>query len=181
MYKAYVRHRALDEARRFARSHPELELPELPPLVTSFSTTEPSVIAIRRDASAVFDQEAVSLKEPAQLVIVSSAMCQFSKAAIEAIETDPQLAQDLANALWVSPVNELTSYQRIMDWNSSHPGAQLKVAYAEKAFGKIDLSRTPAFYFMKDGQIVNQLVGWPSRQRLAELKSYLEDLQLRTH
>jgi hypothetical protein len=179
MYKAYVRHRAFDDAYVFARLHPGLDVPTLPKLKDAVVGTGPSVISIERDESTSLRVRPVRLDEMAQIVVVSSAMCKFSQAAIEDIEGDAELARVLSDALWIAPPDDFLEYDAIMRWNSLHENAQMAVAYSQKEFIKLDMSQTPVFYFMKDGKVINRLVGWRSKENLAELAAYVRDLKER--
>jgi hypothetical protein len=182
MFKIYARHRAFDQARKFSIQHPELGLPEIPGFEDSPTITAPSVISIeQRKGVTKFVRKPVNFNKSTQIVVISGAQCKFSRAAIASIEADPDFKRQLSGTLWVTPPEDLIEYRAIAQWNLEHVGTQLQVAFSQKEFEHLDMSQTPTFYFMRNGKIVNKLVGWRSNERLGELKSYVQELGIERH
>lgn len=100
------------------------------------------------------------------VVIVSSPLCGFSKAASDAIEHDAALTEFFTKyGLWLVPPMRQLHVDRVALWNKLHPTQVMALAYKTKNWPIIDDWSTPIFYFVRNGIVVDKVVGWPKDGR----------------
>lgn len=119
-------------------------------------------------ATRTLHREPVDLRGN-RLVVVAHPNCGFSRRAVHAMSTDPQLQELARTALWIAPAAGPSAWDRILAWNAEHPEASLSYAWREQDWPMIDDWATPSFYFLPDGKVEARVRGWPEESRSAEL------------
>lgn len=111
-------------------------------------------------------REARKVDKEDVVVIISSPLCGFSKAASDAIEKDDTLSAFFSKyGLWLVPPMRRLHVNRIASWNELHPTQMMALAYKTKNWPIIDDWSTPVFYFVSNGIVVDKVVGWPKDGR----------------
>jgi len=64
----------------------------------------------------------------------------------------------------VPPMRQL-HVDRVALWNKLHPTQVMALAYKTKNWPIIDDWSTPIFYFVRNGIVVDKVVGWPKDGR----------------
>lgn len=173
--------RLLDEAQAFTREHAAQGLAPLPTFVTA-----PGLAVDAPSEWAVHPQRHELLRRPVSglpstgIVVVGHPFCHFTQDAVRDIEADPLLAGLFAaHAKWIAPQSgRMRDVAAIQQWNRDHPDGAMTLAYRESDWPAIDYWGTPTFYFLRDGQVVEQVTGWPTEGRRAELLAGLRELGL---
>lgn len=104
-----------------------------------------------------------------RLVIVAHPNCGFSRRAVQAMSSYPELQRLAETALWIAPAAGPFAWDRILAWNSAHPEASLSFAWREQDWPMIDDWATPSFYFLRHGKVEERIQGWPEEGRSTEL------------
>ncbi len=170
MHESYVRARRFDEARTLSQQHPEIELDPLPLIIdtlphhtnarTALIFSESDGGLIRRP---VFDPDD-------GILVVFSPSCHFSQNAVAAIQADPDLIRIFGNnTQWLQPPDGRLEYDSFRRWISEHPWKKVGIAWRADEWEQFDLGATPAFYFVRNGEIIETVTGWPAEGRKAEL------------
>jgi hypothetical protein len=119
------------------------------------------------------------LRDAAQVVVLGSPQCHYSQDAARDIDADPQLsALFRAHAQWVAPAQDIVDLDALTAWNRAHPTQQLAIAHADGELPFVHDLSTPVFYFLRRGEVVATLVGWPGPQQRQALRRQLARLGL---
>jgi hypothetical protein len=93
------------------------------------------------------------------VVAIVSGDCHFSNDADAAIAAAPDLARALAaHTLYIDPSLQSIHLEAIAESNRASD-RKLHVLYRARGWPGLDFRRTPHFYFLKDGRIVDEIVG----------------------
>lgn len=175
MMGRYMAARMLAEAAAFA---PDVERSgaafEPLPAFTDASvagTSGPTLWSVSADAKRVVRQ-GFPLADGVRVVVVGAPGCHFSQSAARDIAIDAGLsAQMQAHAIWLLPQGAPDSFAAVAAWNHDHPTMHMRIAYRRDEWPQISNWATPVFYFFKDGQLLEQVTGWPGRARLDALRA----------
>lgn len=124
-------------------------------------------------------RRSVDLHQAALIVVVGHPSCHFTQNAIRDIQADPVLGDVFrAHAIWLAPQESAFDWDQFEQWNRSHPGQELAIAFRRDEWSVIDTWNLPTFYFFKDGALRAKFFGWPEQGRRAELRSALQRIGL---
>jgi hypothetical protein len=180
MYNAFVGNRLFSDAQRLAASHSRVAFPFLPKYVDrTIRDGKPTVMALSSDGSTLV-RKTFDLSAPAQVVIIASPLCHFAQYSLKDIQGDSALRTLFSkHATWlVPPDDNSTPFTAIRQWNQSHPGEQMKIAYAMNEWPMFDRWQLPTFYFLKRDHVVSEVVGWPRTGRRMEVLAALRKIGL---
>lgn len=110
-------------------------------------------------------REKIDLDDGKWIVGILHPNCRFSRKAMEALSTTETMRSltDNWDYLWLADQQDLTPIDTLADWNRNAEFFELSVPYQKKTWPRsVDFSETPVFYFIKDGEVINELRGWPS-------------------
>lgn len=158
MRKALLAARRFDEAATFGEIHPEAGFAPLPRFVDAgqFAAGQPTVW--REAGDGHFERVGLDLG-PAQVLVMAG--CHFSDDAAREIAADPVLGPAFrAHATWlgVPPGNEDPA--DVAEWNRAHPQSPMLTLYDRSEWPMFPHWRTPTFFVMRGGRIVDSVVGW---------------------
>ncbi len=161
-HRTLVAARQWDEAKALARRFPEIELEALPAHFDPGEDTDGLKAWDFDPASHVLRRRGLGIEKALALVIVSHPECGFSRAAIRALELDPALAQALPERRYfVAPTFGGLRLDSIRAWNAAHPDSQHVLVDRPLEWAFVQKWNTPQFFFLVDGQLVEQVEGWP--------------------
>lgn len=174
---------ALLQARLFASAsvlkaaHAELDLEVVPEVSETHDGATPSWYVLEGKTS--LKREAAPLQTGAQILVISHPFCHFSENAAVAINRDPALQETFtAHSTWVLPPDRSMTLEAMHDWREEHPGLDIALAYGLDEWSQFKEWDTPTFYFLRDGKIIDTVIGWPKEGRVAELNAALEKIGL---
>jgi hypothetical protein len=174
LHKAWVKTRRFEQANALAKRHPQLSRAPVP-AVDDQRTADaalPTALFVTPDAGLV--RRTVRLDAAAEVLVVASSGCGFSLRALAAIETDPRLRGVFErHARWVQPPQGHLDVAELQEWNRTHPLAPLMLAWSAAEWAPFDLQRMPIFYFLRDGEIVDSVVGWTGAESQAAVADRL--------
>lgn len=164
VYGALLSLRRFDEARELANAY-EFDPPEpLPDMTDGLSAADgtPTVYLVSPSGRRL-TRTSIDMDHGAKIIVISHPLCHFSRNAMEFIKGAPVLDAVFArNALWVAPVDRNINFDVLQGWNKSHPDSAHVLAHSRNEWPYLDSWSTPTFYFMKDGILIDKVVGWPS-------------------
>ncbi len=175
-YGAYVAMRRFDDARALANTHKLKDLEDLPPIVDSVSRSiqGPTVLRVAM-AEHKLTRQALDIGTGTKIIVISHPLCHFSRNAVQAIEQDTVLSAIFKkNSVWIAPTDRRLYIKILQDWNQSHPLTQYSIAYDLREWPMVDSWATPTFYFLRNGELVGKVEGWPEegqREALIEAAS----------
>lgn len=171
LHGTLVQQRRFDAANALAAAHPDTSDQRLPPIVpeAGLDPTRPSLLLVDPDEPRLRRVQA-DLAGVTGVLVIASPGCHFSRDAVAAIEADPELARLFARHArwWQPPLTEL-HFDQQQRWNREHPFAGLSLVHASADWPQLDLSSMPQFYFLRDGQLVAHLSGWPKEGQREQL------------
>src|SRR5690606_31779797 len=178
VHAALVAARLLDEARAFHDAHPALEARRVPAVEdrTTQSGGDPPVL-VWDAGRGVLARESVDLDAEYQVLVVSHPLCGFSQAASGAIRDDPELGPLFErHATWiVAPPGNLP-LDAIERWQSAQPAQRIALIDSPPTWSFIEVGQTPTFYFLRNGDVVERVQGWPDEGNREALVAALQGI-----
>lgn len=171
-----------DEARALLAAHPLIERSPAP-VMRSFTRIRDGQSSLWIATPGTRKRELVrfrfNIHAPAQVVVLASTGCHFSRSAARDIEADPLLRELFRDhAQWVAPADEITAFDAVQAWNQAHPALRLGIAYDDAALPMVEHFETPTFYFLSHGRVVDKVVGWPDEGNLEAIRRGLREIDL---
>jgi len=175
--RAMLAARSFDQARGFAATRPHLDAGAIP------SVADPLAPGFRGRSVFAYDAARNTLtRQPvppppgAELVMVVSAGCHFSRDALDAIGKDASLQKRLRDArlLLLTPPNEAPALRFVADWNAAHATLPMRIPFDAREWQAIDVPGVPAFYLLREGKVVAQHRGWAGVEDRAALLGLLD-------
>lgn len=179
-YNQLVVSRRFASANELALRHETLQDRTVPNVteVVGIEHDKPTELVLDLDAHQLVHRQA-QLRSGIQIVVVGNPGCHFSQGASLAIEADTRLRDAFHKyAKWISPANSQIDWSLFSTWNRDHPEQQFTLAYRTTEWPMVMYWGTPSFYFMKDGVVQAQVLGWPGKGRLRELEAAAQSLGL---
>jgi hypothetical protein len=182
LYGALIVAHHTDEARALLAAYPLIERNSAPAMLSPMriSKGRPSLwVATPSTHKRELVRYRFNIRVPAQVVVLASTDCPFSENAARDIEADPVLRGLFRdNAQWVAPVDEITAFDAVQDWNRAHPALRLGIAYDNATLPMVERIETPTFYFLIHGTVVDTVVGWPANGNLEAIRRGLRKIDL---
>lgn len=161
-----------DQARQLQMSHPRLNLPPVPSITALDVSPESGdlfLLARSTDELQVVERDDSSGTE---IVIISHPLCHFSARAFEAITAEGELREVFSDhAVWVVPPQRRLYTDEILEWAKQDSSQSILQAFRPPAGSIFQTRTTPTFFFIKDGEVVDKLVGWPEGGNMQALKA----------
>ena len=178
VHAALVAARLLDEARAFHDAHPDLEARRVP--AVEDRTTQPGgapPVLVWDAGRGMLVRESVDLDAEYQVLVVSHPSCGFSQAASGAIRDDPELGPLFErHATWiVAPPGNLP-LDAIERWQSAQPAQRIALIDSPPTWSFIEVGQTPTFYFLRNGDVVERVQGWPDKGNREALVAALQGI-----
>jgi len=181
LYDALIGSRMFAEASRLRESHRSAAMLPVPEFndMSSKGRSGPTEIVVSADGRTVTRRD-VDVGVPAQILVVASPWCHFAQHSLRDIANDPVLGKAFAqHATWLVPPDDNgTPIADVARWNRAHPSTVMVLAYDYHEWPMIDRWELPTFYFLRNGQLVSEVIGWPSTGRKAELFAAIRRLGL---
>lgn len=179
VFQRYLAARLFEKAKVFKERFPNAALWDVPTIIESNNLAGKSHRAfdISRDSRTATVMY-LPVETGPKIVIVAINSCPVTAEALKYIESDKALLQTLqAHGMILTIRFEPggVAYR-----NSTTTAARTYVAYSEADWPDIDFSRSPTFYFLKDGKIMHRFVGWGSAEKFVQdFNQGLEQIGLR--
>lgn len=179
LHGAYMRTRMFAEADKLFRTQ-NPRAPDPTPAISQesgFDARGPAVIRLQKDQEKLLIANE-RLDSPMQIVVTIAPHCAPSQRALRDISSDRSLSAIFhQHALWLLPVDESLHVEYLRLYSDLEAVGNVGVAYNRKAWPMIDSWSTPIFYFLRNGQVVNTVRGWPQGGRLEELRRAIENVE----
>lgn len=162
LFRAYVQFRDFDRAAALALRHIGMEHEALPEFTgLDDALTGPTVLTLRKDGVISRVPAGLARSGP-QVVVASHPLCHFSENAVRAIAQDADLAAMFhGRTLWLMPQDGALNLEAVSEWNIQFPDYEMRWAYRTGDWPMIKRWATPNFYFYRDGELVDTVIGWP--------------------
>ena len=158
-----IANRRFDQARNLANAFPDSGLETIP------TTRVPDNDEVQWPRVWRFDSESEELvqrgidPEGLDWIIQASPGCGFARAAMQAFRSDPELSPLLnARLIWLLPPGWTLDLESQRSWNEAHPDSPMLLMHDGEEWPFLaDLALSPQFVRLRDGQVVETIVGWP--------------------
>lgn len=173
---ALLNARLIDMAESFVTS---FDLGDVPWRVESElgrSIERPTILrVVERGTPAVLSRQVLALNQGVKVIASVHPDCGFSRNAMEFIAESDGLLERLSNStIWVSRQEATSDLDAVIEWNENHEATEIGIAYLEDEWPEfIALYRTPVFYVLRDGNLVQRIVGWPGPEQGGVLRQAL--------
>lgn len=173
-----IQSRLFDEYRKLKQYYQELSLSPLPKI----SKLDKNALGGR--VTLQVTDEGVNITshrfpEGGYVVIIGHPLCHFSKNARQDIASDPVLKNILQlKSTWLIPPDRRLYLAETLKANEEIDLNPFAHVYSTSDWPEIGYWGTPTFYFYYNGQLEHQLVGWPGKDNITELKKGLAKIGL---
>lgn len=180
-YSAFVAVRDFDRALALAAEYRTGNFEELPEAGRTFNRTgKPSVWGVNRANRIALRR--IRISGDLSIIAVSHPMCHFSTNAASDISSDELLAPIFkSHSVWITPQAGKLYLSEIESWNRKYVGMPIAPVVRQSDWPVIDYWATPAFFFVRDGRVVEKVIGWPKEGRREELLAASRKLGLLPH
>jgi hypothetical protein len=169
-YRMLVAVRDLAGARRLAAKYPAGEFEVLPAVRADPEPARAPSVWVPGETPHEVVQRRVDLGAGPGIVVVSHPSCHFSRNAVSAIAADDVLGPTFrSHATWIAPQSGTLDLPVLQRWNREHRDFAVALAVRQAEWPFVDYWNTPTFYFLKDGTVVEKVIGWPKEGRREEL------------
>ena len=169
MYGALLSIRSFDRARTLLDAHPGLAVAPLPTVVMESAEGAAGTVWRYSQDQAAITLTRATLSPHVQVIVIAHPLCHFTQDAARSITSDPQLRAALDGALWLAPQSWSLDVSAIQDWNRKYPTMQIYTVNRRSDWPSLENWGTPTFYFLRDGKVVETVVGWPREGRSAQV------------
>jgi hypothetical protein len=169
-YRMLVAVRDFAGARRLAAKYPAGEFEVLPAVRIDREPAKGPSVWVPGDDPHEVVQRRVDVAAGPRIVVVSHPSCHFSRNAMSAIAADDTLGPLFrSHATWIAPQSGTLNLPALQRWNREHRDFAVALVVRQTEWTFVDYWNTPTFYFLKDGAIVQKVIGWPKEGHREEL------------
>jgi len=181
-FNSLLRARLFVSAGVLRNSQPELANEVLPDVIERHEGASPSWYERGEDAEGgtpVLTRRAANIERGSKIIVVAHPRCHFTLGAATAIAAEPALSRIFAShSDWIMPPTRGLELAALQEWDDEFPVFSIKLAHSLEDWSLIDGWDTPRFYFLRDGKIVDTVIGWPKEGRMNELKAAVTRLNV---
>lgn len=114
-----------------------------------------------------------------QIIVIGHPLCHFTQNAATSINNDPDLGPIFIRySHWIIPQSEKFELPAIQEWNRTHSQEPMSIAYRSSDWPMFDSWATPTFYFLNDGKVVSEVIGWPAEGNRDQILKSLRKIEL---
>lgn len=165
--------RQFDRAREFAKVN-HIELPErfedfappeglARPMFLSFDGTDKETRPITQ----------LEVMNGSWLVVEVHPDCGPSRRALSYLANHPEALSNVPESRIIFVVSQSSgqAIPSLIEWNQNNPSMRMVLSYRNEWWPKeITFIQTPVFNFVRDGEVVGKVVGWPSDKQADQLR-----------
>lgn len=180
-FKSLIAVRDFAGADTFSKSHPNAALPPRPAFVPARrdGATPGSSELVVSDHGRTLIQHNTAIGKRTGILVISHPLCHLTQNAVRDIEADPALRKLFtAHSKWLAPQGRDLDFSIFSNWNAQHPTLPMTVAYQKSEWPTVTDWDTPVFYFIRDGQVVSTVAGWPQEGRKEALQKAAKQVGL---
>lgn len=171
LQRGYILARDFEQAGALQRRYPSPELEVVP-------TLESAEAGITANAMTLTPENTlrpveVDLASGDRLVALVHPGCAFSRQAVADVNRD-RGAEFPVDMLWVLPFNPTLSADAIHDWQQPYRDLRFHIPIRFEDWSFLQSGEVPVFYRIRDGEVVDKVVGWPDEGNMAALRRLAE-------
>jgi hypothetical protein len=162
LFDAYLASFQVDDAAQLQQRYPDIELPEVPEVIAPDGTPSDNGLMVWQVLSDPpgLKGEFIDL-ERARLFVVNSWGCGFSRHAAKVLADDEVLGPMIReHSVWVAAPSLHNTFRGTARWNNEYPESPTYLVDDPDQWPFASFSFTPQFYFIRNGQVVEQVDGW---------------------
>ncbi len=160
MFMAYMGARMFDAARALRVRHPGMQFPSIPDEIDSASTAEPggwSAYAISNDWKRA-ELKSLRLDRGVKVVMVILTGCPAAEAALEDLLGHTETSRTFRRDGLI--LTARFDAEGISLWKKHFAFDPMFIARKAADFPGLSFDDSPRFYFLRDGKIVSDFIGW---------------------
>ena len=173
IFQKYLSARMFDKAKSLRSKYPDAKLWRIPEIVESNGHGKSYGVYDISDDSRTATVKYLPIDSGPKIVIAALGECPVTARALKSVETDKDLLRVLqSNGMLLTMRFEP---EGVAFFNAKTTAAtRLYVAYTLEDWPGMDFTMSPTFYFLKDGKILHQFVGWgPDEESLRDFNKGL--------
>jgi hypothetical protein len=175
LYGAFLANREFAKAAQLIKRHPMDRVAQVP-VVHGAADRLPLVLEVEN--SDRLKRRSANLPET-QIVVIGHPLCHFTQRAVQYINSHKDIKNVFStHSLWIVPPARELDLSAVAEWNKAHPAEKMFLAYSRVGWPDFDSWDTPTFYFLKNGKVVKEVVGWPKSGNAKEIGSGLAAIGL---
>jgi len=181
VYSALYQAREFSELSKFFSEHPASGLPPPPYVSTISNSTDHSILKVSPDRNGLVHTHA-DIDKGSQILVIGHPLCHFTQNAAKAIDKNSSLKRIFEkDSVWVSPPDRNLDLSPFQDWNKKHPEFATSIGFAKTSWPEVKVWQTPTFIFMKDGKVVDEVIGWPDGGNMKALDAGLAKIGIKVN
>lgn len=171
IYASLVANREFSKAERFARRYPKIKFHSLPKVVDRFNGEKSEHTGLFfSEGERILARKVVPIEKGPKIIMIAHPSCHYSKNAMEAIRSNKKMKIIFNRyATILAPADREVDFSIFRVWNKSNPDMAMALAYKRHEWSMFDSWETPTFYFMKDGLVIDKIIGWPDDSKVNDL------------
>ncbi|MDP5138653.1 hypothetical protein ORJ04_22145 [Rheinheimera baltica] len=145
---------------------------EKPDISNASNSQHTNLIRLHRDGNLEFISKDIT--KGSAIVFIGSPLCAFSRSMASWLSTQ----KNLPEIIWLTKPVYKRDAALLSDYRNS-TGIAYDIVYNSALWPQIRYWGTPTAYFMLNGEVIHQIVGWPDNGREAEFKLGLRKIGAR--
>lgn len=179
VYSALYQARKFSELNKFFSEHAASGLPPPPHVSTISDSMEHSILRVSPDHNRLVRSHA-DLDIGSHILVIGHPLCHFTQNAAKAIDKNLALKRIFKkDSVWVSPPDRNLDLSPFQEWNKKHPEFAMSIGFAKSSWPEVKVWQTPTFIFMKDGKVVDEVIGWPNEGNMDALDAGLTKIGIK--
>lgn len=176
LYAAFIKNRMFAKANLFYENHPNQNLNKLPKIIDDNSTDGRIVIYTTDGKNKnILTKKKLALPKDLSIIVLAHPFCHFCQRAAKHLSSNQPLSTFLKeNSTWIAPIDGNVRSDILFDWHKTYPNFSISYIQYMADFPMLDYWGTPSFYFVKDGKVLDKLVGWPDIKRMHDLQELIK-------
>ncbi len=177
MYGALIKSRMSEQAKTFHQKYHQFNLSDNIDIKESgaINPSQIHVLNIGQSDERSLEREPFNFSSSYEIIVSAHPGCHFTVRAVNEIKNDVSLTRFFKNqSRWLLSPSVRWYFTEVVEWNLLNPEFHIKYVDMTQDFPMIDFWGTPSFYFLKNGIVVDKLIGWPQEGKIKELKLLIE-------
>lgn len=160
MFIAYMGARMFDAARALRVRHPNIQFPSIPDEIESAAISKPGGWSAYEISSGWkrADLKSLPLDRGARVVMVILPGCPAAEAALEDLLGNAETARAFRRDGFI--LTARFDAEGVSLWKKHFSFEQMFITRKSTDFPGLDFDDSPRFYFLRDGKIVSDFIGW---------------------
>lgn len=163
-FKAYLSIRDFENAKKLKSKYNYLPLPLVPKIMSIEKLKEDDnsrILYKLVKTKNVLLRESFKFQKEGQIIVIGSPYCNPSRKFVSWLKKKPEIESIFSeNAVWLMPQDGHLKLESIRKVNENNKNIAYHYVHNESHWPEIDYWGTPSFYFYKNGNLIDKIIGY---------------------